>query len=224
MEPLYRLAEAVLIPPFKLWFNWRMEGLELVPREGPVLVAANHISYVDPFADAYFLLRAGRRPRFLAKQELFDVPVMGWALRHLGQIPVRRGTGDRSPLDAAAAALDRDEAVIVYPEGTVTKNPDWSPMEARTGIARLSLRCGVPVLPLAIWGAQHVWQKDGKQSLRFARPIWLKAGKAIDLSPHAAGGEDHETLRAATERVMAELGALVQDLRSRYPKRWAQEG
>lgn len=223
MEPFYRLAEAVLIPPFKLWFNWRMEGLDRVPGEGPVLVAANHISYIDPFAHAHFLLRAGRRPRFLAKQELFDVAAMGWALRRLGQIPVRRGTGDRSPLDAAVAALARGEAVLVYPEGTVTKNPDWSPMEGRTGVARLALRSGVPVLPLAIWGAQHVWQKRGKQSLRFARPIWLKAGEPLDLSSHAAGGEVHDTLRACADRVTAELGALVQDLRSRYPKRWAEE-
>jgi 1-acyl-sn-glycerol-3-phosphate acyltransferase len=224
LEPLFRLAETVLVPPFKLWFNWRMEGLERVPREGPVLVAGNHISYLDPFAHAYFLVRAGRRPRFLAKQELFEVRLVGRALRALGQIPVRRGTGDRSPLEAAEAALRAGETVLVYPEGTVTKNPDFSPMAGRTGIVRLALRTGLPVLPVATWGGQHVWQKSGRQSLRFARPIWLAAGPPVDLSGYAGGVDDGDALRAATEDVMGALAVIVEDLRSRYPKRWAPAG
>ena len=198
-----------------------MEGLEQVPREGAALVACNHISYLDPLADAYFITLAGRRPRFLAKQELFENPFLRTVLRGAGQIPVRRGTGDPAALDAAAAALRSGEAVLVYPEGTVTKNPDFSPMAARTGIARLAFETGLPVVPLAIWGAQYVWQKDGHHSLRFARPIWLKAGAAVDPFDGVDDPDPRAAVRAATDRVMDELSQLVNDLRARYPKRWA---
>lgn len=220
-EPLFRAAELTVIPPIKLWFNWRMEGLELVPPAGPVLVAGNHISYFDALAHGYFLVKAGRRPRFLSKAELFDVRVLGWALRHGGQIPVRRGTGDQAPLAAAERALASGEAVVVYPEGTVTQNEDFSPMRAKTGAVRLALASGVRVSPVAVWGSQHVWQKSGKGSLKFGRPIWLKAGPPIDLSPYREEAGDIKVLRKLTNEVMGELSRLVGDLRSRYPAHWA---
>jgi 1-acyl-sn-glycerol-3-phosphate acyltransferase len=220
LEPWYRAAKAVVLPPLKLWFNWRIEGLEHLQGSGPALVACNHISYLDPLADAYVVTMAGRRPRFLAKQELFDNPFLGTVLRGAGQIPVSRGTGDPAALDAAAAAVRRGESVLIYPEGTVTKNPDFSPMEARTGVARLALETGVQVTPLAIWGAQHVWQKDGRHSLKFGRPIWLRAGPSFDPFEGFADRGSRESVRAATDRVTGVLTELVNDLRARYPKRW----
>src|SRR4029453_15721756 len=102
VEPWYRAAELALVPPFRLWFNWRLEGLERVPPEGPAIIAGNHLSYLDPFAHGLFVVRAGRRPRFLAKQELFDAPFVGTVLRGARQISVQRGTGDRSPIDDPA--------------------------------------------------------------------------------------------------------------------------
>ena len=209
------------MPPLKLWFNWHVEGLEHLPRSGPGLVACNHISYLDPLANAYVVTLAGRRPRFLAKQELFDNPFLGTVLRGAGQIPVRRGTGDPTALDAAASALRSGEVVLIYPEGTVTKNPDFSPMEARTGVARLSLDTEVAVTPLAIWGGQHVWQKSGRGSLKFGRPIWVKAGPPFDPFEGIADRGSRPSVRAATDRVMDVLGGLVNDLRARYPKRWS---
>jgi 1-acyl-sn-glycerol-3-phosphate acyltransferase len=191
-----------------------------VPAEGPALLACNHISYLDPLADAYFLTLASRRPRFLAKSELFENPFLRIVLHGAGQIPVQRGTGDPAALDAASLALAQGEAVVIYPEGTVTKSPDFSPMAARTGVARLALGSGVPVIPIAIWGSQHVWQKDGRHSLRFARPIWLKAGGPIDLAAEIPDPADPEAARIGTDRVMDELTQLVNDLRARYPKRW----
>ena len=192
-----------------------------MPRSGPALVACNHISYLDPLADAYVLTLTGRRPRFLAKQELFDNAFLGTVLRGARQIPVHRGAGDPAALDAAASALRSGEALLIYPEGTVTRNADFSPMEARTGVARLSLEVGVPVIPLAIWGAQHVWQKDGRHSLRLGRPIWLKVGPAFDPFAGLDDPGSRTSVRAATDRVMDVLSELVTDLRARYPKRWA---
>ena len=214
------LAKGVLIPPIWLWFEWRFEGLEHIPSEGPVLVACNHISYLDPLAHGYFLVKAGRRPRFLAKVELFRNPISGPVLRGARQIPVRRGSGETAPVEFGAKALRAGELVVVYPESTVTSNPDFSPMRGKTGVARLTLATGVPVIPLAVWGSAPVWRR-GQKSARFGRPIWVKAGPPLDLSEHEDRAVDPATLRAVTDEVMAQLSLLVDDLRERYPSRWA---
>jgi 1-acyl-sn-glycerol-3-phosphate acyltransferase len=197
----------------------RHEGLELIPRAGPAIVACNHISYLDPLTNGDAVVRAGRRPRFLAKQELFQIPVVGTVLRGAGQIPVARGTRDTTPLDRAKAALRRGEVVVIYPEGTVTDRPDWLPMRGKTGVVRLALDTGVPITPMASWGSQAVWQKRGKGSLKFGRPIWTKAGEPIDLAsdPTAAG----KSARQLTQQVMDAITDLVIDLRDRYPRRWS---
>ena len=219
-EPWFRLVESVLIPPIAAWFTWRFEGLGQVPREGPVLVAANHISYFDPLAHGYFIEKAKRRPRFLAKIELYRNPFLRQVLNGASQIPVERGTGSRAPVEAALDALKEGKVVVVYPEATVTKNEDFSPMEGKTGIARLALASRVSVLPIAVWGSQRVWQRDGGRSLAFGRPIWVKAGTPLDFSEHEEHAEDPDVLRQVTDDVMAELGVLVENMRSRYPKRW----
>ena len=204
-----------------MWFNWRYEGLERVVPEGPLIVVGNHLSYLDPFAHALFVIRAGRRPRFLAKQELFDVPIVGTALRGAGQIPVLRGTGDQSPLEDAAAALDRGEVVVIYPEGTTaTTNADFSPGPGKTGAVRLSLMTGVRILPVATWGGQYVWRRSGRQSLAFGRPIWLAAGELLDVGGGVTGTPDGPRLRELTAGLMAELARGVDGLRGRYPPRW----
>ncbi len=211
---------SVLRPPFQLWFNWRFEGLDQVPAEGPLIVAGNHLSYLDPIAHAFFVVRAGRRPRFLAKKELFEHPALGPVLRGVRQIRVDRGSGDQSPLDDAAGALDAGEIVVVYPEGTTTTTAeDFSPGRGKTGAVRLAMRCGVPILPVATWGGQYVWRKSGRQSLSFGRPIWVRAGAPIDV----AGREDAEA-RPLTDELMGTLGALVSELRERYPARWTLDG
>lgn len=214
----------------KLWFNWHFEGVDHVPAEGPLIVAGNHISYLDPWTHAYFVIQAGRRPRFLAKAELFKIPFVGMVLRGAGQIRVDRGTGDQTPLLQAADALGRGEVVVIYPEGTVTKNPDFTPMQAKTGVVRLALATGVPVLPVGTWGSQRVWQKTGKGDIAFGRPVWAKAGEPIDLVAKAGGRidlserseQEAALLRELTDDLMRELSLLVADLRGRYPKRWSR--
>lgn len=221
MEPWYRAAELALVPPFQLWFNWRWEGLERVPPEGAAIIAGNHLSYLDPFAHGLFVVRAGRRPRFLAKQELFDAPFVGTVLRGAHQISVQRGTGDHSPIDDAARAVERGEVVVIYPEGTTTTtNEGFSPGRGKTGAVRLSIATGVPILPVATWGGQFVWRKSGRQSLAFGRPIWVASGEPFDPTERLGGERDAQALRVSTDDLMAELGTLVDDLRDRYPARW----
>ena len=221
MEPWYRAAELALVPAFQLWFNWRWEGLDRVPSEGPAIIAGNHLSYLDPFAHGLFVVRAGRRPRFLAKQELFDAAFVGTVLRGAHQISVQRGTGDRSPIDDAARAVEQGEVVVIYPEGTTTTtNEDFSPGRGKTGAVRLSIATGVPILPVATWGGQFVWRRSGRQSLAFGRPIWVAAGEPFDPAERLRGARDARALRTSTDDLMGELATLVDDLRDRYPARW----
>jgi len=221
VEPWYRAAELALVPPMQLWFNWRLEGLEKIPAEGPVIIAGNHLSYVDPLAHGYFVVKAGRRPRFLAKQELFDAPFVGTVLRGARQISVERGTGDRSPLEDARRAVERGEVVVIYPEGTTTTtHEDFSPGRGKTGAVRLAIATGVPILPVATWGGQFVWRRSGRQSLTFGRPIWVVAGEPFDPTERLDGEPDAMKLRTLTDDLMGELDKLVADLRARYPTRW----
>jgi 1-acyl-sn-glycerol-3-phosphate acyltransferase len=210
----------VVLPPLRFWFRLSHQHLERIPSAGPAIVACNHISYLDPLTNGEAVVRAGRRPRFLAKEELFRIPVVGRVLRGAGQIPVSRGTRDRSSLDRAAAALDRGEVILVYPEGTVTKHVDGLPMEGKTGLVRLALRTGAPIIPMASWGSRAVWQKTGKGSLKFGRPIWTTVGERIELPSDPAGGQAE--LRELTLQVMDAITELVVDLRDRYPRRWTK--
>ena len=210
----------VLRPPLAAWFNWHFEGLENIPREGPLLIAGNHISYFDPLADAYLLIKAGRKARFLAKSELFDSPLKPM-LNGAKQIPVTRGSGSAAPLDAAKEALQDGEAVVVYPEATTTKDEEFLPMKGKVGIARLALDAQVPVLPMAVWGSQHVWRSGGHRDLRFGRPIWVRAGSPMDLSEFEETKDEIATLRKVTELIMDELRRMVLDMRAAYPKKWS---
>jgi 1-acyl-sn-glycerol-3-phosphate acyltransferase len=170
------------------------------------------------------VIRAGRRPRFLAKEELFRIALVGRALRGAGQIPVRRGAAGDTSLEAARGAVGAGECVLIYPEGTVTRREDHLPMEGKTGTVRLSLATGVPITPMASWGSHPVWQKSGRGSLAFGRPIWVKVGEPIDLSGRRDEAGDRDAVKAMTAELMDALTDLVVDLRDRYPKRWLDEG
>ena len=222
-EPWYQVAKAVALPPLHLWFRLRYEGLGAIPAKGPAIVACNHLSYLDPLTNADAVIRAGRRPRFLAKDDLFEIPLVGAALRGAHQIPVHRSTGGDAPLRRALRALTEGECVVIYPEGTVTKRADHLPMEAKTGAIRLSLASGVPITPLASWGSEAVWQKSGRGSLKFGRPVWSKVGPAFDVTSRTEALEDHGAVKAMTAELMSALTSLVLDLRARYPERWSTE-
>jgi 1-acyl-sn-glycerol-3-phosphate acyltransferase len=208
-----------VLPLLRAWFRLRHDGLERIPKQGPAIVACNHISYLDPLTNGEAVDRAGRRARFLAKQELFRIPVVGTVLRGAGQIAVARGSRDGSSLDRAVEALEAGEVVVIYPEGTVTDRADGLPMQGKTGVARLALRTGVPIVPMASWGSREVWQKSGKGSLRFGRPILTKIGPPIPTTrdPDAAATE----WRALTDDVMEAISDLAVELRDRYPRGWS---
>ena len=208
MEPLYRLVEEVLRLPVRRGLRWRVEGLERVPATGPVLLASNHLSYVDPIAIGNLVHLAGRRVRFLAKSELFRNRLLAAALRKLGQIPVERGTGDAGALDAAAAALKAGQCVHVFPEGTISD--DLEPMAGKTGLARLARAAGVDVVPVGLWGTHRVMPPGGRKAQRFRTPIVMVVGETVPVGPAA-------NPRQATDRIMAGICAAVAEARRLYP-------
>ena len=169
-----------MFPPAYAYFSWRFEGLEHIPRHGPALIACNHASYLDPLANVLAVVRAGRRPRFLAKEELFHgvAPRLG-SCRVSGRSPCAEGPAIAPRSCCAEQALAAGEVVAIYPEGTVTSRGDGLPMEGKTGAVRLALASGVPIIPMASWGSAPVWQKSGPGSFRPRRPVWVQ-GRTAD--------------------------------------------
>src|ERR1044072_3032270 len=190
-EPWYAGIRWTVFPFLRAWFDWHFERLEEIPPTGPVLIACKHASCLDPLVNAYAVVRAKRRPRFLAKGDLFRAFGTGWAMRGTRQIPVARGTGDQSPLRNAEAALRANQVVVVYPEGTGTRRSDGLPMEGKTRTFRLALGPGAPILPMVSWGSAPVWQKSGPGSLRPRRPIRVRVGDPFDVAARGASVGDH---------------------------------
>lgn len=193
----------------------RYEGREHVPESGGALVVANHISHLDPVYTALHLHRAGRVPRFLAKDGLWKVPVLGPVLRATEQIPVYRESADaQESLRAAAAALTAGKAVVIYPEGTITRDPDGWPMLSRTGVARLALGADVPVVPTVHWGTREVLDGYNKRFRPLPRTtVTVRSGPPVDLSAYRGRPVDAPLLREVTDRIMSRVRDLLADVR-----------
>ena len=217
--PWVALTAGFFYPMTWLLARRRMVGLENVPATGPAMLVCNHVSYLDPVYTAVFVHRARRTPRFLAKDTLWTVPVFGRIMAGSRQIPVRRGSADAgSSLDAAREALDDGGVVVIYPEGTVTRDPDGWPMGARTGAARLALARDVPVLPGAHWGTLGVYDHYHRRFRPSRRTtVELRAGTPIPLDDLRArvgpSGPDAALLRETTDRMMDAVRALLADMR-----------
>jgi 1-acyl-sn-glycerol-3-phosphate acyltransferase len=216
-EPIYVLARTAIVLPLRLWFRWDIQGLERIPRRGPALLAFNHISYLDPLAISNVADYAGRRPRFLTKSELFRDRRIGWALRGCGQIEVQRGTRRAQvALKAALEALGRGEVIVIFPEGTVTTNEDLSPMAPRSGVSRLALAGGVPVLPCGIWGTHNIWPKGFASNWRPGQRISVRVGEPMTISGSLESPREWED---AGRKIMTRIESLVAPLRAGIPDR-----
>jgi 1-acyl-sn-glycerol-3-phosphate acyltransferase len=179
----------------------------------------NHLSYFDPLVAAHFCNDNGRPPRFMAKAELFKVPIVGTILRGARQIPVHRGSADASSsLKSAIDALERGECIVVYPEGTITRDEDFWPMAGKTGVARIALKTGCSVIPAAQWGPQEVINPRTKSIRPFPRKtmhVW--AGPAVDLDDLRDQPMTATVLREATSRIMQAVTELLAQQRGVLP-------
>lgn len=217
------LVAVIVRPTLNLLMNKKWEGTDKLP-PGGFIAAPNHCTEIDPLVVAHMLYNHGRAPHFLAKAGLFKVPVLGAVLRNTRQIPVERSTaGANRSLQLAKEVVDAGGAIIIYPEGTLTRDPALWPMKGRTGAARMALESGIPVVPIAHWGAHEVLPPYAKRFHIFPRKTSrLIVGEPVDLSAFAGRPLDRATLAEATTVIMDAITGLLAGLRGEEPpaERW----
>jgi 1-acyl-sn-glycerol-3-phosphate acyltransferase len=210
----------LIVKPFMvLWTKQDFRGRENMPRTGGVVFAANHISQFDPLVLGFYIWECRRIPRLLGKASVFKLPIVGPLLAGAGQIPVYRESAEAADaFRAAVAAVEQGECVGVYPEATITRDPDLWPMTGKTGAARIALMTGCPVIPIANWGAHEVippytvaFRLLPRKTLR------VLAGEPVDLSAFYGKPITTELLREATEVIMAAVAAQLGELRGETP-------
>jgi 1-acyl-sn-glycerol-3-phosphate acyltransferase len=210
----WTLGLVVVKPILLMTTKHRWIDGEKIPAEGGLLLVVNHISEVDPLVVAHLVWDHGRIPRYLAKAGLFKNKFLGIFFRSAGQIPVYRASKDAAgAYDAAVAAVRDGECVVVYPEGTITRDPDLWPMIGKSGAARIALATGAPVIPVGQWGAQEVLAPYAKKPDLFPRKlITMKVGDPVDLAD-LSGATTAAAVTEATNRIMAAVTELVEDVR-----------
>jgi 1-acyl-sn-glycerol-3-phosphate acyltransferase len=211
----WTLGLTVVKPLLLLTTRHRWIDGEKIPAEGGVLVVANHISEVDPLTLAHIVWDHGRIPRYLAKAGLFKNRFLGVFFRSAGQIPVERATRSAAgAFDAAVAAVRAGKCLVVYPEGTITRDPDLWPMVGKSGAARIALETGAPVVPIGQWGAQTLLAPYAKKPDLFPRKlITMKVGDPVELSDLVGQEQTPAAVAQATDRIMAAVTALVAEVR-----------
>ncbi|HYD09098.1 MAG TPA: lysophospholipid acyltransferase family protein [Acidimicrobiales bacterium] len=216
----YWVLKAVLTPVLRFFWRVRVEGLEHVPESGAAILASNHIS----FSDSIFLpLVLRRRITFVAKAEYFDDPKTAWFFRAVGQIPIKRtgGSASMAALDSAAEVLEGGHLFGIYPEGT--RSPDGKLYKGKTGVARLALRCQVPVLAVAMIGTKEI-QPIGQVKPNIFRPITVRISPPMDFSKYDDRPTDPKVLREITDEIMFELRGLSgQEYVHTYAKRKSED-
>jgi 1-acyl-sn-glycerol-3-phosphate acyltransferase len=214
-----RFAVALVLPVLKVWTRRTWTGSENVPPAGGVIIVPNHVSHFDPLVVAHYIYGLGRWPRFLGKASLWRVPVLGALLRKVRQIPVERGSVEAvKSLDVLIDAIQQGGVVVIYPEGTTTREPDLWPMHGKTGAARLALVTGAPVIPLANWGAERIFDpRTNRLKLRPRTPVTVTAGKPVDLSRWAGATPTRAVLEQMTDAIMLDVRDLLAGLRGQEP-------
>jgi 1-acyl-sn-glycerol-3-phosphate acyltransferase len=218
-----RLAVTIVLPPLRIWTKPTWTGQQNLPQTGGVILVSNHVSHFDPLVVAHYVYKSGRWPRFLTKASLWRIPLLGPFLDKTLQIPVERGSVEAvKSLDVLVEALRQDGAVVIYPEGTTTREPDLWPMRGKTGAARLALQLGLPVIPVAHWGTQDLMPNNSTRlRLRPRARITVLYGDPVDLSDLGRVADKH-ALATATDRIMAAITGLLEELRGETapPERW----
>ena len=213
----YAFAKGVLTPIMTPWVKFTVTGEENLPTQGGFLLVSNHLSNVDPLCLCWYFMKRNTAVRFLAKKSMFSVPVFGWIIKGMGLIPVNRDSNPSAVLATTREALTAGEVVGIYPEGTLTRDPDQWPMEFKSGAARLALDTGVTVIPLSQWGPQDIMAPYNAKGMdmRPGRRISYHFGAPVDLSDliGPAGSEDHDAVNAATARILAAVREGVGQLR-----------
>ena len=184
-----------------------IDGTDLIPKHGAAIIVANHRSYFDTAAVGITVIQGGRAPRFLGKKEVFDAPVIGPLAKALGGIRVDRGSGSGEPMQEAARALEAGEVVTLMPQGTIPRGRKFfdPKLEGRTGAARLAAMTRAPVIPIGLWGTEHVWPRSARlpNITNIANPpvVRTRVGPPVELT--------YDDAKADTERILDAIVALL---------------
>lgn len=224
---LFWLLGVVVVPFVGYLCRIEIEGEENIPEEGPFVLAPNHYSEIDPLIVAVAVWRLGRAPRFMAKDSLFRVPVLGAALRGTGMVPVARASSSssaRKTLSAAEELVEHGRGIVVYPEGTLTRDPELWPMRGKTGAVRVALEGDIPLIPAAHWGVQEVMPRYGKSVSLWPprKRVRIVIGEPVDLSAFRDRHKQPSVLNQATTLLMDDIAGLLGRLRDETPpaERW----
>lgn len=211
----FKLGASVMRPILNAIVKRDWRGAEKLPKSGAAIVVCNHLSYLDPLTFSHFLYNNGRAPRYLGKESVFRIPVIGWVIKGAGQIPVSRESKDAiKGYEHAIAVLKAGHLLGVYPEGTLTRDENLWPMKGKTGVARLALQTGVPVYPCASWGPEKVIPPYGKKIKLFPRTkVSVIMGDRVDLSKWQGRAEDPSAVEEATDAIMDEITRLLEIIR-----------
>lgn len=216
----FRAIVALVQPVLRIFTKPQFGGADHVPRTGGIIVAANHLSPADGVVLGKALYDLGRPPRLLTKAEILQIPLIGKLLRATGQIGVYREGGQAgNALRDAVAALEAGDCVVIFPEGTNTKDPAYWPMRAHTGVARLALETGMPIIPIAQWGAQQLFtpSKRPKLSRPIRKAVQFQAGPPVDISGYAGQPPNSTVLHAITDLIMARIREQLGQIRGETP-------
>jgi len=212
----FRIGAAVLMPILKVITERNWLNTEKIPKSGPAVFFSNHVSYLDALVFAHYFFENGRALRFIGKEAVFKIPVVGWVLYKAEQIPVKRESDSAAvALGEAIAALKMGHAIGIYPEGTLTRDPNLWPMTGKTGAVRLAIASGAPLIPVAQWGDHEILAPYSKKLKLFPpKPISIKCGDPIDLSKWAGKVDDPAAMEEATNYAMRILADMVGELRN----------
>lgn len=204
----YRWANRIFATGFRLMgYQFDVRGMEHIPASGPGVIAGNHIGFLDFTFIGYAARPRGRNIRFMAKRSVFELPVVGWLMRSMRHIPVDRSSGAR----AARRGIEHvrsGELIGVFPEATISRS--WQLKPFRRGAAGIAHYCGVPLIPVVVWGGHRVLTVDGHRSLRRRIPITIMVGEPL----HAGQGEPVDGLSA---RLRVSMEALLDEAIDTYP-------
>lgn len=217
----YWVVKAILKPLLRTIYRIRAEGVENIPKKAPAIIAANHLSFLDSFFIPLVVRR--RKVTYLAKADYFTSWKTAWFFKNLGQISTERGGGRKSEqsLQIALEVLREGKLLGIYPEGT--RSPDGHLYRGRTGVARLALTAGVPVIPCGLTGTDEVMPKNEKLPRMWGRPqVRLRFGKPLDFSRYEGKERDRFVLRSVTDEIMYEIMRLSgQEYKDDYASRSA---